>query len=980
MRNRKVSRSLSILLAALLILLSCAGTFAAAKVKITITDRPLSDKYRKEQTETSGVYSAGNVGMLKVNGETAFCIQAGWGIDGMTPSGGTVTHEYIKKIEATDSLQSRIAYLGWYKSDKKDSDYAYTQMYIWKTLPDYPRSGNDNVRFTNSNTTAEYNRWKEEIDKKLDKWYTAPSFSYSQSGKSIKIKAGETINITDKEQVLEDYGTFSYAKDGITVKHTSGSNTLNVAASKTCRNSKVVMTPSVLADAGAQKYRSEVKTNFTYTKTDDQDMSVYGAISPVPLSLSFEVDTVTGKIAVEKVKAPDSYSEQELPEEGAEFQIYLKSAGSYTASPDDCRDVITTGKDGKAVTKELPHGTYIVHQTKGAIGHKLTKDFEAVIGTGSHDKVYTYRINNETLQAKLKIVKKDAETGKVIPLAGTKFELTSLTTDEQIKSGSEDGYFETDENGRIELDFPLYYGSYRLTERKAPEGYKVAEPVEFAVDGSEEAVTVEVKDEPQKGRIKIHKTGEILQTVRKNEDGTYTPVFGYGNLEGAEFEIRAAEDIVTPDGTVRMKKGESAGILVTDKDGTAESEEQYLGKYNIKETKAPCGYVTDHRVHTVELKYAGQEAETAYVIKELSNQRQKVRINFEKHMEEDKVFGINSEDMYEDISFGLFAGEEIRASDGSVIPKGGMLQAAGVLKHKEKGKRYGKYYGRFEGKLPVAKYYVKEIMNNESYIPSSREYMADFISSDQAEEVETININEGRPIENYLKRGSVSGIKTGSGGEKLEGVLIGLFAAEEKKLTEKGAVMTARTDKDGRFSFQEVPCGNWVIGEVETLPGYVLLKEPVPVSITEDDSEIEVLLSNEKTGVKISKIDSSTGENISGAVLQLIDHEGNIAYQWTSGENPRYIEGLPKGRYALHEVKPPEGYLLSGDILINVEDTEEIQEFQFFNDLIPKTGDNNKRLFKSMTVLLTLAAFGAALLMMYRKHVKSGEIKDGRQI
>ncbi len=567
MERERFKKMISLML--ILALCSSSVTMAfAERQTIIIKGKPLKGFDKTCVGSATGMTYTTSTDKLYVDGEVAFCIQSGYKIQGFDPSGedeAELIYDASEIVE-NDSLQNKIAYLGWHDSSKTDKDYAFTQMYIWQSLPDVPASGNATIKFVSTDLNNEYREWKKEIDRRISNWKTKPSFDYGTGKKAIDIAAGETKTVTDSNGVLEDYKAFSYTDSGITVSHKAGANTLTVKASENCSIESVSMNSDSLQKAGCCKYDKSAAASYIYEHEKSQNIATYapGFIEPISMELKFDVKTVTGKIAIEKTKSPDAASDQTMPEAGAEFQVYLKIAGSYAASPADYRDIITTGKDGKAATKDLPHGTYIVHQTKGAEGHKFIEDFEVTIGTDSHDNVYTYKINNETLQSKIKIVKKDSETGKTIPLAGTKFELTNLTTGEQIKSGFEDGCFETDKNGEIALPFPLYYGSYRLTERKAPEGYVLAGPIEFTVDGRQETLEIEVKDMPQKGIIKLHKTGEILQSVKENEDGTYTPVFGSADMEGAEFEVSAAEDIITPEGTVRVRKGEVVGNLVTD--------------------------------------------------------------------------------------------------------------------------------------------------------------------------------------------------------------------------------------------------------------------------------------------------------------------------------------------------------------------------------------------------------------------------------
>lgn len=277
-----------------------------------------------------------------------------------------------------------------------------------------------------------------------------------------------------------------------------------------------------------------------------------------------------------------------------------------------------------------------------------------------------YSFTNKLKRSEILIVKLDGETGKTIPAAVTGFEI--LDSDgNRIELTDSDGnkvsVFYTDETGKIKLPEKLTYGTYQLVETEAPEGYVLdIEPVDFAVTEDGVVVTVEKNNSPQKGTISVNKTGEAFTTV-SNDNGVYTPVFSETNLEGAEFEIYAAEDIYTPDGTLRIAKGDLADTIITGSDCTASSKELYLGTYQIIETKAPYGYVTETGEFLATIEYAGQNVEITNAAASFSNSYQGVKISLEKYLEQSEKYGVGSNGEYLNIAFGLFAAEEITAAD-----------------------------------------------------------------------------------------------------------------------------------------------------------------------------------------------------------------------------------------------------------------------------------------------------------------------------
>ena len=250
------------------------------------------------------------------------------------------------------------------------------------------------------------------------------------------------------------------------------------------------------------------------------------------------------------------------------------------------------------------------------------QDFEVVIS--ENEKNYFYLINDAVLTSLVKIVKKDAETGNIIPVSGIGFKVWDCQNECYVEQTINyptqitiDTYY-TDESGSLMMPSELVYGNYELHEVQTANGYVLDEtPVPFAIDGQEEVITVEKFNTAQKGKISVRKTGDIFARVQRtssaytDEDGnlvenpaTYTPVFETGNLAGAVFQVIAFEDIITADGTVRAKAGDVVAELITDENGYAETDLLYLGKYEVKEITAPDGYVLNTESQFVELVYA----------------------------------------------------------------------------------------------------------------------------------------------------------------------------------------------------------------------------------------------------------------------------------------------------------------------------------------------------------------------------------------
>ena len=606
----------------------------------------------------------------------------------------------------------------------------------------------------------------------------------------------------------------------------------------------------------------------------------------------------------------------EQPEEGAEFQIYLASAGSYENAKESERDLLITDSHGFAKSKSMPYGLYVVHQTKGAEGQKFVPDFSVFIS--EHGKTYYFILNNPTLTSLIRFEKKDAESGKIIPLAGTAVKIRNADTGEWVvqhlnyPSPIDIDTFVTDSTGTLMLPQPLPFGNYELFEQQSPWGYVFdGEPVPFVVDGTQDVVTVEKYNVPQKGTITVSKEGEVFKSVVES-GGMYQPQYEVQGQPGAVYDITALEDIVTPDGTVHLKAGELAATLTTGSDGTATSEPLYLGRYQILERTAPDGMIIDPEPKEITLSYAGQEVEITSASVGFVNERQKVEISLQKLLEQDETFSIGMNEKWKNITFGLFAAEEMTAADGTSIPADGLLETIGI---DENGNAI------FKTDVPCgASLYVKEIGTDDHYILSDKKYPVAFEYAGQDVAKVQIQVNNGEAIENTLKRGKVSGWKVDQDGFELAGAKIGLFCFDETEFTEETALMVTKSNEIGYFEFDRVPVGNWLVREIAAPKAFVLTEETFPVEITEDGQTIEITIENQiiKGTAETTKVDADFPENkLSGAVFEVyadVDNNGEfdaeidkLVGEMAETEPGLYqMKDLVYGNYFLHEKESPE--------------------------------------------------------------------------
>ena len=491
--------------------------------------------------------------------------------------------------------------------------------------------------------------------------------------------------------------------------------------------------------------------------------------------------------------------ENGVPLANAEFIV--KSADN----PNRMYRIGTTDRDGKAkLSMGLPYGRYIVSEVKFPEGYTYSGQTEYPINICDETQFITVRTVNKLKSSRLKVIKADSETGQTVKgVTGFKIRNTQTNEESQV--------YYTDENGSLTLPSEITYGNYELTEVVPPNGYVLnTTPVSFSIDGNTPEVVIRLSDKPEKGKISVLKRGEMFSSVAET-DGKYTPVFSEKGLKGAEFEVTAAEDIYTADGTLRISKGALADTLVTDESGEAESKELYPGKYLLREISAPDGFVLDTEVKELTV--------TAGIKKiEVKNERKKQEFKLKKELETDQKFGIGFNGEILNIRFGLFPKTELTALDGSIIPADGLIK---VATPDEDG------FLCFAADMPYnTECYIKELETDEHYILSDKQYL------------------NGDTAENKIIRGSIEGLKTDPNGRVLRGAVIGLFYPFETEFSSDTAIETFETDEAGRFSFENVPYGEWIIRELKAPDGYILSDENYYVTVKENGETVKLNIKN----------------------------------------------------------------------------------------------------------------------------------------
>ena len=553
------------------------------------------------------------------------------------------------------------------------------------------------------------------------------------------------------------------------------------------------------------------------------------------------------------------------------------------------------------------------------------KDFDVFISADG--QTYRYLINNANFESYIKIVKKDAETGNTIPYAGAGFQIYDpngnlVTMTFTYPEVTTIDTFYTTEDGYLITPQTLEYGTgYSLVEVQAPYGYVLnSEPVYFDVaqDNSTEESGITVievvrSNMAQKGTITVSKSGEVFSSVSEN-NGLYQPIFAVSGLEGAVYEITAAEDIYTLDGTLRASKGEVVDTVTTGADGTAKSKELYLGKYEVKEITAPFGMVLNDEIHSVELVYAGQNVAVTKTATSFYNERQRVEIDLTKSLETDEAYGIGKNGEIFDVTFGLYAQKDITAADGTVIPADGLIE---IISFDENG------YGKVATDLPFGSYYVREISTNSAYIISDQKYPVTFEYQGQDTATVHITANDGEAIENNIIYGSVSGKKSDEDGKALGGAVIGIFKAGTEEFTKENAIQTTTSKDDGSFSFAKVPYGTWIIREIESPKGFVLSEEEIAVTIGKVDEVVEIELVNYfiQGNIELTKVDKDYPDNkLSGAVFEVFadtnkngefDKDDELLGEMAELDGGVYqMKELRYGKYFVREKTAPTGFVL----------------------------------------------------------------------
>ncbi len=547
----------------------------------------------------------------------------------------------------------------------------------------------------------------------------------------------------------------------------------------------------------------------------------------------------------------DSGADIKKPLKDIKFHLTSKTNGDVYTIITDENGFASTKQFGNSERGNLPFDTYTVTEESPYPEYDIIAPFEVTVD--EEGKTYSYILRNDTVDAPLSVQKVDKETGKVIPIAGAQFQILDenkkpITMEVHYPTPMEIDTFETDANGSFTLPEKLEHGSYYLHETKAPEGYLLGvEDIPFVVDQEfdwENPLSITYPDAPAKGKIRVTKT----------DKETDKPI-----PSGAEFTVTAAEDITTPDGTIRTEKGTVVATLTTDEKGKAETEALYLGKYMVKETKAPNGYLLNPKEFAVTLEYEDQETEIVYGNVTVPDELAKGKIRVKK-TDAETGSGLSGAE------FEIRAKEDIVTPDGTVKVKAGTVVDTITTSNKGTAETKELYLGKYE---------VQETKAPEGYLLNTQKYPVELIYADQETEIVYGDVT----VPDEIAKGKIRITKTDKETNKPipSGAEFTVTAAEDITTpdgtvrSEKGTVVaTLTTDDKGKAETDKLYLGKYVIKETKAPEGYLL-----------NPKEFEVTLAYK-------------------------DQTTEIVYGDVTVPDKLYL-----GKYVIKETKAPEGYLLN---------------------------------------------------------------------
>ena len=768
---------------------------------------------------------------------------------------------------------------------------------------------------------------------------------------------GNTYELRAKERITNKAGTKTfYEKDAL------------VSAKETNKDGKITWDNLPLGEYYIQESNSNdslvLNSSIINVSLEYQGQTVSKVVKEADTSNRVNMQ----KIQVFKSGEKDGISGIVKGLQGAEFTWKLKSEVNHVGWDNATTyAIITTDENGRATTPYLPHGEYLVKETKTPKDYITAPDFTISV-TDDYteyediEQIKIININNRPFTSQLKLVKIDEETGKTVTLNGASFKIKDSEGNYVVQkvAGQKIDTFTTNsknqitvpfgELGEVTLPLELDAGAYTIEEIKVPEGFlDLKEPITFTItnqydydvdDDKAPILTVKVANAQPKGKIIINKTDKETSNA----------------MTDIEYLLTAKNDIVSAiDGSILFKKGEAVAKGKTDVNGQIIIDDLFMGEYRLKETLTNEGYVLDETVHDIIFK--AEDTTTKEYTHEINvtNIAPYGQIDLFKTDKDTK-------EPLGGITFELTAKEDIYSLDGrnTLLYKAGDKVSVDIS---ENGLYVTNELGEIHiGNLPLGKYELKEVQTLEGYVPNDTVYDIDLSYDHSDKIIYTKEIN----IENEKTTTEISKVS----------------ATDEKELP--GAQLSL-FDKEGNL------VETWISGnEPHIIRGllvneeYTLHEDLAPIgyatasdvtfTVNADGTPTKVTMKDEITKVDISKVDATNEKEIEGAKLTLTDKEtGEVIEQWTSEKEPHRIEGLEVGKiYILHEDLAPVGYEVASDVEFTIADTGEVQKVVMKDQpkaTIVKTGDDSQ----TGLYLAVMAMAGIATLVILRKSKKKDD-------
>ena len=631
-----------------------------------------------------------------------------------------------------------------------------------------------------------------------------------------------------------------------------------------------------------------------------------------------------GAQAIVKVLGDNKTDNQhtETPEEGAEFHVYLRKAGSYENACEFERDHLITDKSGYAKTKLLPYGVYVLEQTVGKDGFEIKKPILFEI-TGEENPIQPpiLTLNDRPILYRLRLIKTDARTGKTVTLAGASFKLkdadgNTVTQTVYYPKKQTLDTFTTDESGCVTLPEEVGWGLYTIEEIASPEGYLIRTeslPVFVGKTGDTAdqvyELDIEIPNEAVMGQIRLEKKGlQLVGFESKTEMGFeyQSPVFEERCLADAVFEVRAAEEIVGDDGTVWYQKDELVDTITTSGTGADWSKELPLGKYKLMEIAAPEGYALSDEVYEVELKSIDGHTPLVTVTAKAHNEYLSAEIQLEKEKEVLKPYTDADGYIRQELTttyglgfvFGLYNADDIHYADG-MLPADTLIAVGMTDMH-------GKL--TFSGNLPHGAYTIRELDGPKGWKLNPNRFDVRISPENQADDAPVIRVSLDGTVRNELIYTKVTLTKTDiTGAETVPGAEI------EVKNEQREVIYRAVTDENGEIPDIPVTPGRYTFKEVLAPEGYALNETTCSFTVDENGQVSgDTVLRDDFTRFTLKKV-GEHNEPLMGVAFSLKDERGAVvATVLTDADGIAMFEKIPYGSYTVVESKPLPGYLPSG--------------------------------------------------------------------